>query len=106
VPYYTEETVNNKQETILTSKPPLPTASRRSPSPVFLTEEQIEHHIHHRPVSSNIVRRHDDDLSYCPHRTCTNNTNIVHDSTTNHVQNQIENMWNEFELDDYLEQRK
>ncbi|CAF1349340.1 unnamed protein product [Rotaria sp. Silwood1] len=106
VPYYTEETDNNKQETILTSKPPLPTASRRSPSPVFLTEEQIEHHIHHRPVSSNIVRRHDDDLSYCPHRTCTNNTNIVHDSTTNHVQNQIENMWNEFELDDYLEQRK
>ncbi|CAF3168277.1 unnamed protein product [Rotaria sp. Silwood2] len=105
VPYYAEET-NKKQETILISKPPLPSASRRSPSPVFLTEEQIQHHTHHRPLSTNIVRRHDDDLSFCPHRTCTGNTNILHDSTSNHVQSQIENMWNEFELDDYLEQRK
>ncbi|CAF1026654.1 unnamed protein product [Rotaria sordida] len=106
VPYYAEET-DRKQETIITSKPPLSIASRQSSSsPIFLTEEQPEHHIHHHPISTNIVRRHDDDLSFCPHRTFTGNTNIIQDSTTNHVQNQIESMWNEFELDDYLEQRK
>ena len=46
-------------------------------------------------------------IAFCPHRTFTgNNTTTVHDLTTNHVKNQIENMWNEFELDDYLEEKK
>jgi len=106
LPYYSQE-IEQQQETIVTSKPPLPTASRRSPSPVFLTEEQVQHHIHHRPMSANIVRRHDDNIDFCPHRTSADDTiTTENDLTTNHVQNHIHNLWNEFELEDYLEQRK
>ena len=106
LPYYPQE-IELKQETLVTSKPPLPTASRRSPSPVFLTEERAQHHIHHRPISENIVRRHNDEIAFCPHRTSTDNTiTTVHDLTNDHVHNQIQSMWNEFELDDYVEQKK
>jgi len=107
VPFYAQEE-EQKQKTIITSKPPIPTASRRSPSPIFVTEEQAQHHIHHHPMSANIVRRHDDDIAFYPPRTYTDNTitTTEHDLTTNHVQNQIENMWDEFELEDYMEQRK
>jgi hypothetical protein len=108
IPNHTHEVeVHKKQETLVTSKPPLPKPSRQSPSPVFLTEERAQHHIHHRPMSANIVRRHDDEIAFCPHRTLNGNTTTtVHDLTTNHVKNQIQSMWNEFELDDYLEQKK
>jgi hypothetical protein len=106
VPYYAQE-IEQKHETLVTSKPPIPMGSRRSPSPVFLTEERAQHHIHHRPMSANIVRRHDDDIAFCPHRTCIDDTTTtVHDLTDNHVHNQIQSMWNEFELDDYVEHRK
>ena len=63
IPNHTHE-----QETLVTSKPPLPKASRQSPSPVFLTEERAHHH-HHRPTSTSILRRHDDEIAFCPHRT-------------------------------------
>jgi hypothetical protein len=33
-------------------------------------------------------------------------TTTVHDLTTDHVKKQIQSMWNEFELDDYLEEKK
>ncbi|CAF0730762.1 unnamed protein product [Adineta steineri] len=107
VPYYSQN-IEQKHVTIVTSKPPLPTASRRSPSPVFVTEDQTQHHIHHRPISANIVRRHDDNIAYCPHRTSADDTitKNEHDLSTSHVQNQIHNLWNEFELEDYLEQKK
>jgi hypothetical protein len=98
LPYYVQEE-EQKQETIVTSKPPI---SRRSQSPVFVTEERPQNHIHHRPMSENIVHRHDDDIDFYPHRT----TTTVHDLSNSHVQNQIENMWNEFELEDYMEPRK
>ncbi len=103
-----EEQINHKkQEMLVTSKPPLPKASRQSLSPVFLTEERAEHHIHHRPMSANIVRRHDDEIAFCPNRTTIGNTTTtIHDLTTNHVKKQIQSMWNEFELEDYLEQKK
>ncbi|CAF1571177.1 unnamed protein product, partial [Adineta steineri] len=107
VPYYPQN-IEQKHVTIVTSKPPLPTASRRSPSPVFVIEDQTQHHIHHRPISANIVRRHDDNIAYCPHRTSADDTitKNEHDLSTSHVQNQIHNLWNEFELEDYLEQKK
>lgn len=102
-----EEIRRKKQETVVTSKPPLPKASKQFPSPVFLTEERAQYHIHRRPMSENIVRRHDDDIAFCPHRTTIGNTTAtIHDLTTNHVKNQIQSMWNEFELDDYLEEKK
>jgi hypothetical protein len=102
-----EEVHKTKQEILVTSKPPLPKASRQSPSPVFLTEERAQYHIHRRPMSANIVRRHDDEIAFCPHRTSIGNTTTtVHDLTTNHVKNQIKSMWNEFELDDYLDRKK
>jgi hypothetical protein len=104
ISHHAQEEVHRKQETLVTSKPPIPKASRRSPSPVLLTEERAQHHMHRRPTSANIVRRHDDEIAFCPHRTCTDETTTVHDLTTNHVKNQIQSMWNEFELDDYLEQ--
>jgi hypothetical protein len=95
------------QNTLVTSKPPLPKASKRSLSPVLLTEERAQYRIHHRPMSVNIVRRHDDDTAFCPHRTAIGNmTTTVHDLTTDHVKKQIQSMWNEFELDDYLEEKK
>jgi hypothetical protein len=95
------------QNTLVTSKPPLPKGSRRSVSPVLLTEERAQHHIHHRPMSANIVRRHNNDIAFCPHRTPTGNmTTTVHDLTTDHVRKQIQSMWKEFELDDYLEEKK
>ncbi|CAF3173381.1 unnamed protein product [Rotaria socialis] len=105
VPYYAEVT-QNTQEIMVTSKPPIPTASRRSPSPVFVTEEQIQHHMYDRPVTANIVRRHNDDTTFCPHRTCTIDTNVLDDTTTSDVQNHIQSMWDEFEIDDYIEKRK
>jgi len=102
-----EKVHKTKQEILVTSKPPLPKASRQSPSPVFLTEERAHYHVHHRPMSANIVRRHDDEIAFCPHRTSIGNTTTtVHDLTTNHVKNQIKSMWNEFELDDYLDRKK
>jgi hypothetical protein len=106
LPYYAQEE-EQKHETVVTTKPPIPTASRRSPSPVFVTEERTEHHIHHRPMSANIVRHHDDDIAFCPHRTCTEDTTAhVHDLSTSHVQNQIQSMWDDFDIDDYMEPRK
>jgi hypothetical protein len=102
-----EEHVQNKQEKIVTSKPPLPKASRSSGAPVFLTEQRAQHHLHHRPNSASIVRRHDDEIAFCPHRTSIGNTTTtVHDLTTEHVRNQLKSMWNEFELDDYLDRKK
>ena len=101
------EIYQNKQTTLVTSKPPLPKASKQSPSPVFLTDERAQYHIHHRPTSATIVRRHDDEIAFCPHRTSIGNTTTtVHDLTTEHVKKQIQSMWNEFELDDYLEEKK
>lgn len=98
VPYYSQE-IGQKQEPIVTSKPPLPTASRRSPSPVFVTEEQIQHHIYHRPISDNI--------DFCSHRTCDDDTiTTTPDVTTSHLHKHIHNLWDEFELEDYLEKRK
>jgi hypothetical protein len=106
VPYYAQEE-EKKHETIVTSKPPLSTASRRSLSPVFVTEERSQHHIHHRPTSAHIVRGHDDDIAFYPHQISADDTiSTVHDLSTSHVQNQIENMWDEFEIEDYMEQRK
>ncbi|CAF1143498.1 unnamed protein product [Rotaria sordida] len=109
IPNYTQEKqIQNKHETIVTTKPPLPKVSKQLPSTVFLTEERAQHHMHHRPMSANIIQRHDDEIAFCPHRTSTSNTTAttVHDLTTNHIKNQIHSMWNEFELDDYLEQKK
>ncbi|CAF2942374.1 unnamed protein product [Rotaria sp. Silwood2] len=108
IPNYTQEKqLQKKHETIVTTKPPLPKASKQLPSPIFLTEERAQHHIHHRPMSANIIQRHDDEIAFCPHRTTTDDTTrTVHDLTTNHIKNQIQSLWNEYELDDYLEQRK
>ena len=99
VPYY-PQIEKQKQETMVTSRPSLPSAAGRSPSPVFLTEEQIPHHIHDRPMS----RRHDDHTQFGSHQTYTGNTTT--ELVSNHVEDQIQTMWNEFELDDYLERRK
>jgi hypothetical protein len=102
-----EELHKKKQETLITSKPPLPKTSKQLPSRVFLTEERAQYRIHHRPMSANIVRRHDDEIAFCPHRTSIGNTTTtVHDLTTNHIRNQIQSMWNEFGLEDYLERKK
>jgi hypothetical protein len=101
VPYYAQEEEQQKQEPIVTTKPPMPNALRRSPSPIFVTEERVQHHIQHRPMSEHIVRRHSDDTDFCSHRTYTGD-----DSTSNYVQNQIETMWDEYEIDDYLEEKK
>ena len=105
--YYNQRSTSSldtPQETLVTSKPPLPKASRQ---PVFLTEERAQHHIHHRPMSASVVRRHDEEIAFCPHRISTEyGTTTVHDLTTDHVKKQIRSMWNEFELDDYLEEKK
>ncbi|CAF3487652.1 unnamed protein product [Rotaria sp. Silwood1] len=108
MPNYTQEKqVQKKHETIVTKKPPLPKSSKQLPSPVFLTEERAQHHMHQRSMSANIIQRHDDEIAFCPHRTSTSNTTkTVHDLTTNHIKHQIQSLWNEFELDDYLEQKK
>lgn len=101
LPFYPQEI----ESSIVTSKPPMPTASRRSPSPVFVTQE---HHVYHQPVSTTTLRQHEDDhLSFCPHRADTIETpSHVTDLTPNYVQHQIDSMWNEFELEDYIEKRK
>lgn len=97
----------HKQERTITSKPPLPTASKRSASPDFLTQERAQYHLHRRPAPINIVRRHDEEIAFCPHRTWTAGTNeTLHDLTTTHVRNQIQTMWNEFDRDDSLKQQR
>ena len=86
VPYYPQEEEQPKYETIVTSKPPISAPTTRIPSPVFVTDEHIHHHHHRIPVDYSM--------------------STTHDVTTNHVQNHIEDMWNELELDDYMEQKK
>ena len=107
VPFYAQEEQQQKQQTIVTSKPPIPTASRRSPSPVFVTEPPIQHEIHHHPLSTNLVRRHSDEIDVYSHRASIDDTTLTgYDLSTNHVQKHVEDIWNEFELDDYIEQKK
>jgi hypothetical protein len=96
----------------VTSKPPLPTALRRSPSPVFLTEEthQQHQHIYHRPLPTTYpIRRYDEETAFSSHRT--NNldetmSSAGYEPTTSHVQHHVENLWDEYELDDYLKKEK
>ena len=106
VPFY-PQTVEHVP---VTSKPPLPTASRRSPSPVFLTEEPTRHHQHvyHQPFSAHSVRRHDEETSVSPHRSTFDETlsSTGDDRATSYVQHQVENLWDEYELDDYREKRR
>lgn len=94
VPFYPQQI----DSPVLSSKPPIPTASRRSPSPLSFHEE---HHHHHH------VRHHEhDDLNFCPHRADTYDAPAhLTDLTPNYVQHQIDSMWNEFELEDYIEKR-
>lgn len=109
VPTTTQENqIQNKTEPIVTTKPPIPKTSKQLPSPVFLTEERAKHHMHRRSMSSNVVRRHDDEIGFCPHRASTGNptATTVDDLTTNHINKQIQNMWKEFDLEDYIDNRK
>ena len=92
---------NQEQVKTVTSKPPLPKASKRSTSPVLLTEERAQYHMHRRAVLENTVRRHDEEIAFCPHRTVPANS-----STTEHMRKQIDSMWQEFELEDYLDEKK
>lgn len=104
----TQENQEHKErEAIVTRKPPLPKSSKQLPSPILLTEERAQYHMHNRSISANIVRRHDNDIAFCPHRTCTGNeTTTVHDLTTDHVRKHIQGLWKELELEDYLEEKK
>ena len=98
---------NGQSTSLVTSKPPLPKSSKQTPSPAMHTDERAQYHMHHRPTSASVVRRHDDEIAFCPHRTSMGNTTAtVHDLTTEHVRKQIQSMWKEFELDDYLEEKK
>ena len=106
VPFYPEQIEGHP--IMVTTKPPIPVASRRSPSPIFLTEEPQERVIYHRPLSAVVVRHQDEDsMPTSSNRPMPDqNTTKFDDSRMNCVQNQIETMWDEFELDDYMEKRK
>ena len=98
VPYYAQE---------IASKPPLPTGSRCSPSPVFVTEERAHLHSDYRPMSANSARSHEDHVGYYFHGTpIDDSTSTLDDLTTSRVHHQIESMWNDLDLDDYREPRK
>lgn len=114
VPFYPQEDEQRqpptpppppKQEIIITSKPPLSLPTTRVPSPIFVTEEHIHHH---HPISTDSIRSYDDnDIDFCPHRSPIDySTSTIHDVSTSHVQHHIDDMWNELELDDYMEQKK
>ena len=85
--YYNQQ----KQERTVTSKPPLPIVS-----PSELATAQRARHRH--AMSSSAVRRHDEEIAFCPHR-----TGSVNDLTTDQVRRQIKSMWNEFGLEEYSE---
>jgi len=89
LPFYAqeEEVVVEQQQHYPQTKPPVPTASRRSPSPVFIAEE---HHVCHRPYH----------VDFSPNHT------FVDTNRSDHVENHIHSMWNEYELEDYLEKPK
>lgn len=98
VPFYPQE--ESQRETIVTSKPPVSIPTRRVPSPVIVTEEHI--HYHH-PIPSY----DDDEIAFRPHRLpIHHSTSTIHDTSTSHVQSHIEDMWNELELEDYMEEKK
>ena len=105
VPFYPQEE-ETKHEPIVTSKPPSSAPITRIPSPVFVAEE----HIHHHPISTDPIRLDDDDddeIAFRPHRIPVDySTSTIHDVNAHHVQHHIEDMWNELELEDYMEQRK
>lgn len=95
---------NQTEESLITSKPPLPTASKRSSSPDFVRERR------RRPQyskSMNIVRRHDEEIAFCPHRTMVNDrTRTIRDFSTEHVERKIRSIWKEFGLDHYMEEQR
>lgn len=97
VPFYAQE-VDSKQDDFVPSKPPLPTGSRRSPSPVFVTEGHAHLQNCYRPMSANSARQY--------HTPIDDSTLTIDDFTTSRVHHHIESMWNELDLDDYREPRK
>jgi hypothetical protein len=74
--YYNQQT----HEKVVTSKPPLPIAS-----PSELATAQRARHRH--AMSASAVRRHDEEIAFCPHRTGT-----VNDGTTEQIRRQIKSM--------------
>ncbi|CAF0894447.1 unnamed protein product [Didymodactylos carnosus] len=112
IPYYEEtSSTTTAANNILRAKPPLPDRSRnnilspkqsrRSPSPVFTTEDQSNPIVGFNQHRSHIILRHDDDQSYCPHRTKSPVNYLA--TNSNNLKKQIHTMWDEFELDDYLD---
>ena len=104
--YYNQQSSStlNTQERLITSKPPLPVASKRASSPELATEQRARHR---QAMSTTVLRRHDGELAFCPHRTLTDGerTSTVNDLSTEHIRHQIKSMWNEFGLEEYLERR-
>lgn len=87
VPFYADGV--EKRTDLVSTKPPLPTTIRRSPSPINLDDMRATEHIHHWPIST----AHSQNTTLSP-------------SKVEYVEKRIETMWNEFDLDDYLEKRK
>lgn len=87
--YYNQQ----KRERVITSKPPLPIAS----SSELATEQRARHR---HAMSSSAVRRHGEEIAFCPHR-----TGSVNDLATDQVRRQIKSIWNEFGLEEYSERR-
>ena len=88
-----EQQSSQQREQVVTNKPPIPTNTKRSLSPEFATEQRARLH---RSASTNTIRQHDDQISFCPHRTLTGtSTKTVKNLSTQQIRKQIKNMWNE-----------
>jgi hypothetical protein len=98
--YYNQRALpSDEHETIVTSKPPLPTVSKRSMSPVLATEQRARQRSQHS-ISTNVVRRHDDAIAFCPHRTVTGDTTTtINGLSTDYIKQHIESLRREFNIE-------
>lgn len=80
---------NEQTENVISSKPPLPKTTKRSTSPEFATEQRSRDR-QHLSRSTNVIREHDDQVSFCPHRTVTGNSTVnVRDLSTEEIRRRI-----------------
>lgn len=108
LPFYAQE----KEEHYHQTKPPVPTASRRSPSPIFdlpfyAQEEEIEQHYPQtKPPIPIAVRRSPSPVFVSEEHHVCHRPYHVDTNRSDQVENHIHSMWNEYELEDYLEKPK
>jgi hypothetical protein len=106
IPVYAEQV--EQQSALFTSNTPLDTVTRHSPSLIVPIDKDYEHYGVHRPISMDIAREYDDSIESRLYPAQADDTqSTVNDLPSDrHVECQVHNIWNEHELDKYLDKTR